>query len=255
MNFPKRIFALILFSFFILNVKANTAIGDNYAEISATLVLEGEVHSYSFNISENESIHIKVAAIDGGLSPKIILRNSFDEVVASSSDHKVANIRGFSATQGGSYSLEVSSLNDTGETGQYILYYAKAPGANEHGLLGDLTESEGVIDLGDIDTYSFNASTGDKVQIRVADLDNSTFFPSVFIYGPDGTQVAQADGYDVAAVRQYSVAQSGNYTVVVTAGNANGLSDTEGNYALYFVKAPGANELGMTWSTKFTQPS
>ena len=215
---------------------------------SGTIEL-GDIDTYTFFASSGDSIQVRLADVNKStFFPSLFIYGPDGTNVAQAEGYTVAAIRHYSIEKTGTYTVIVTAghangLTDT--TGSYVLHFAQMAGANELGMLAKDDSRSGTIELGDIDTYTFFASSGDSIQVRLADVNKSTFFPSLFIYGPDGTNVAQAEGYTVAAIRHYSIEKTGTYTVIVTAGHANGLTDTTGSYVLHFAQMAGANELGM----------
>ena len=86
---------------------------------------------------------------------------------------------------------------------------------------------------GGIDTYTFTATAGDSIQLSI------TGYIGMFmnLYEPNGTHIGTNNG-DVITK---SLTQGGTYTLEVSASDSN----QTGNYDLYFVKVPGANEYGL----------
>jgi hypothetical protein len=84
---------------------------------------------------------------------------------------------------------------------------------------------------GEKDSYTFTATVGESVQLRVADLSNNTFYPIITLYGPSGNYITYGTGQTVGAIT-YTATVSGAYTVVV-ADNSSGYAAT-GNYNLEF---------------------
>src|SRR5437667_222397 len=86
-----------------------------------------------------------------------------------------------------------------GGTGAYRLYFAQFPGAfvvpagDEGGALASGSNYDGTIQLGDLDLWSFAASAGDRVVVRVgAFTTTNNFNPWLRIYGPNGVLIADS---------------------------------------------------------------
>jgi len=129
--------------------------------------------------------------------------------------------------------------NTKDQTGNYDLYFVHMPGANEGGSLINGGVISNVIDLGDLDSYTFTANTGEGVQIRVADTGSNNFYPKITLYDPNGAYIAHNIGQNVASI-SYTATAPGTYTVVVADGTNT--KDQTGNYDLYF-RAPGDIDL------------
>jgi hypothetical protein len=80
--------------------------------------------------------------------------------------------------------------------------------------------------LGDTDTYSFNAHTGDVVLITVAPVSGTGFNPDWALFAPDGTLVTscggscsspslRSDGVYTIEVYDYGQDNTGTYTIVL----------------------------------------
>jgi hypothetical protein len=107
-------------------------------------------------------------------------------------------------------------------TGTYDIYFGKMPGANELGLLYNNETLMEVIDLGDIDTYTFIANVGETFDIQVTDISESgDLFPRIELYGPSGgNSLKYNKGEDIASIVHTST-EIGIYTVLVRdAGNS-----------------------------------
>jgi len=99
----------------------------------------------------------------------------------------------------------------------------------------------GTIDKGDLDSYTFSANAGENVQIRITDINGTPFIPRITLYDPNGAYVTYGQGTNVGAI-SYKTTQAGIYTVVVS-DISSGYAST-GDYNVYFVHMPGANEGG-----------
>jgi hypothetical protein len=78
--------------------------------------------------------------------------------------------------------------------------------------------------------------------LRVADLSGTALFaPGITLYNPSSIFVTFGQGQNGGSIAIQALA-TGTYTVVVADGSTK--RDGVGNYNLYFVRAPGANEGG-----------
>ncbi len=246
------VFALLFCSLLFQPEAIAVSINGKHVEIQDSISIPNEIDTYSFTLAAGESVQIRMADVNNtDIFPYIRLINPNNDLITSSGGYQVAAIRSYTAPISGTYTIQLSSGSGsgvgTGETGSYILYFARLSGANEHGLLADSDSQSGRIDLGDIDTYTFAANIGESIQIRLADLahqNTGDFFPNIHLYDPSGDLVYERGGYLVAAIRHYEIVEDGIYTVVLTAGHGNGAVDTFGDYQLYFARLSGANELG-----------
>lgn len=80
-------------------------------------------------------------------------------------------VDGFSAPSTGTYTVVVYDWSSgLASTGDYKLYYTKAPGANQGGALSPGGVMPGTIEKGGLDSYTFAASTGEGILLRLADV-------------------------------------------------------------------------------------
>src|SRR5262249_38074177 len=88
------------------------------------------------------------------------------------------------ATNSGTFTVTVNDSGYTGYigTGDYRLYFAQFPSAfvvaagDEGGPLTNGAVHDGVIQLGDLDLWSFTANAGDRVVLRIGQLNNTNYF-------------------------------------------------------------------------------
>ncbi len=115
---------------------------------------------------------------------------------------------------------------------------------NAQGALTDGSTYTGNIAFaGDSDTWSFTATNGDSVVLRVGTLTSTNNFETwLRVYGPDSTLLGSYDpGSLVAAEVTFRVTNSGTFTVLVGDGFFyNGDYGDAGTYQLSYVKTPGA---------------
>ena len=217
--------------------------------IEADLTL-GNIDTYTFSANAGDEVSIQVADTGDGqntdVAPNVILSNPDGSTRSSTWSHTVASLVDVNLSQTGTYTVQVSHRAGVANgVGPYIVHFAKAPGANEGGVLPNGGARNGALTLGDIDTYTFSANAGDEVSIQVADTgdgQNTDVAPNVILSNPDGSTRSSTWSHTVASLVDVSLSQTGTYTVQVShrAGVANGI----GPYILHFAKAPGANEGG-----------
>ena len=129
-------------------------------------------------------------------------------------------------------------------SGSYILRLAKLPGAfvvpagDQGGPLTNGGNHAGVIDRSDVDIWTVNVVSGDRLVITAGEVGTDTaFLPYIRLFGPGGEFVAHSWGY-LAANVEVAPAATGTYTVVVASND--GSRDASGSYILRMAKVPGA---------------
>lgn len=202
----------------------------------------GDLDSYTFPMQAGQSFLLRLADLaQGALYPQLLLYAPNGAYLAYHNASTVAVLSGTAAFTG-TYTVVVLDGNTTHYgTGDYMLHFVRAPGANEGGALPNGTTVHDTIELGDLDSYTFSIQAGESFLLRVADLAQGALYPQLNLYAPDGSYLDYDNSGTVAALSG-TAAFSGIYTVVVLDGNS--LHHGTGAYTLEFVRAPGANEGG-----------
>lgn len=130
----------------------------NGGSVAGAIAVPGSSTTYRFAAQAGENIVLRLAdtSINGNFYPHLALYGPAGNYVGYSTDGTVAGLS-HTATASGTHTVVVSNNGATG-TGTYRLHFARAPGANEHGSLvsGGVRSEEA--ELGDIDSYTFQAN-------------------------------------------------------------------------------------------------
>ncbi|MCG8671154.1 MAG: hypothetical protein MI867_17240, partial [Pseudomonadales bacterium] len=70
-------------------------------------------------------------------------------------------------------------------TGNYQIHYVNMPGANEHGGLTNSGTASESLSPGDLDSFTFEASSGDSGSFSIAGTVNAY----LYFYEPDGSYI------------------------------------------------------------------
>ncbi|OED42627.1 hypothetical protein AB833_05800 [Chromatiales bacterium (ex Bugula neritina AB1)] len=226
--------------------------------INGVLAL-GETKTYEFNANPGDTISVQ--AVDtgfgdnDGIYPHLRLYNPDGSEIASTANASVASLVDIKLTKDGSnfpYKIQLVHNEIYGGhaigTGSYTIHFAKAPGANEGGRLTSQSPKNGVLTLGDIDTYTFSANKGDTISLQAVDTgtgENGGISPYIHLYNPDGSRVSRTSDSSVASLLDVEMKHTGTYTVQLShLFGYYGSADEFGPYTIHFAKAPGANEGG-----------
>jgi hypothetical protein len=212
----------------------------------------GDLDAWSFTATNGDSVVVRVGQLTSSayFSPWLRIYGPDGALVGSGAiAGDVAEEVALTATNGGTYTVLVSDGNYAGYygTGTYELNYLKVPGeyvvspGEDGGTLTNGTLNVGTISTGDLDVWSFSATNGDSLVVRVGQLTTADYFsPWLRIYGPDGALIGSSP--IAGAIDQeveLTATNSGTFTVLVSDGNYSGYYGT-GNYALSLAQAPGA---------------
>jgi hypothetical protein len=206
------------------------------------IVEVGDLDEWNFLANAGDRIVVRMGGTN--FTPFLRLYGPDGAVQATSSSSSVNNIDGeatFRATNSGNFTLIASAyyLNDSGG---YTLSLAKAPGlitippADEGGPMTNGWRHTGVLEVGDLDTWSFAAAIGESIVLRAG---GTNFTPNIRLYGPDGSLQAASSSSsvnNVDAQALFRATNSGSYTVVASAHYLNGY----GGYSLTMAKSPGS---------------
>src|SRR5438552_14113260 len=214
----------------------------NGAHETGTISPAGDTDTWTFSANAGDGIVLRVGATN--FVPEIQLYGP-DSALIGDAFTANGNFRDaeliLRATNGGPYTVVISShfpLN----TGTYGLTLAQPPGTfvtsagDEGGTLTNGVNQAGTMELGDLDMWSFTATAGDSLLLR---MGATGFVPEIRLFGPDGALVADAftiNGNNRDAQLFVQATNSGLYTVVVGSYFLN----NSGTYNLTLAKSPGA---------------
>ena len=144
------------------------------------------------------------------------------------------------ATNSGTFTVLVADGSyfngNYGGTGTYQLSYDKAPGAlvvspgQEGGSLTNGVNPEGVINIGDLNVYTFTTCNGEFISLSLNRVvNNGGFDPWLRLYGPNGVLLGSVANATSAQIN-LTATNSGTFTIIVSDGSGT-LSGT-GTYEL-----------------------
>lgn len=204
-------------------------------------IVLGDIDIWSFDASQNDSIAVRIGEIrvsagtpDPGFYPFIRVISPQGAVVGQSTGDLDAEVS-FRATLSGTYTVLVTAYY-AGGTGDYRVGFAKAPGTfqtaagDEGGTMVNGLRYSGHTDIGDLDMWSFTATQGHQVVVRIGEIPvgpsvpDPGYYPFIRVVSPAGVVVDQSTG-DTDAETTFAAPLSGTYTVFVSAYYAGGHGD------------------------------
>jgi len=228
------IFCFILAGLFLFTsmVHAQTPIscGQTLADsISAV----GQKNNYTFTAGAGDKVTIRVLVTSGGMNPYLELYDSSMTKIAYNYSYS-GNYTSIdkALTTGGTYTVVVYD-NGNDETGNYNLTWQKLSNpCNATAITCGQAISGSLSAAGQQNFYTFTATAGDKVTIRLVKTSGA-FQPQLELYDATGAEIGSGYNYsgnDV--VIDKSLSTGGAYTLVVSDyGN-----DAIGNYNLTWQK-------------------
>jgi len=202
----------------------------------------GDLDVWSFSANAGDAIVLRMGSV--GYNPWIRLFGPNGAFIAQAVDGSFGvrdvDLR-IQATNSGTFTVVVGSSTQNG-TGAYILTLAHVPetitvSPGDHG--GAMTnglQHAGFLEIGDLDVWSFPASVGNVIALRVG--TTNAYNPWIRLFGPTGIWLAQGvDGSSGIrdANLQFQATNSGTFTVVAGSWTQNGA----GSYILTLAKSPG----------------
>jgi len=123
---------------------------------------------HTFTASQGEGVFLRLVDVEGGpLTPAFTIYGPSGAAVISASSANVASAS-FSAAVTGTYTVVVYDVSSgLSATGDYRLYFTRAPGASAGGALAPGGAAFGHLDEGAIDSYTFFAIAGDRVALQL----------------------------------------------------------------------------------------
>jgi formylglycine-generating enzyme required for sulfatase activity len=138
-------------------------------------------------------------------------------------------------------------------TGDYFLYLQRLnnPG-NTVSIAYGQTRSGSISTPAEMDTYTFAASAGDKVLVRMS-KSSGTLYPGIRVYDPDGAKLCEVDGSYTAEIASCTLSTTGTYSILAFDGFGHvGGGTSTGDYFLYLQRLnnPGNTETPTATSTQ-----
>jgi len=244
--FPERMRAIVaFFSLLVLILPTDFAHGQgpltNGWTHTGLIGVGAEVDSWTFSANAGERIVVRVGEITqtNAFTPRIRLVNPPGTQQATASGAVAAEVS-VVATNTGTFTVMIDGVDATA-TGAYRLTLAKTPGGvsvapgDEGGPLINGRTYTGVMELGDLDVWTFTANAGDTIFVAMGEsVAGSALTPALWLYGPDGRLLASYGSSAVAAEISARATNSGTFTVV--AGDFSNAYTGSGAYRLTMVK-------------------
>jgi hypothetical protein len=184
----------------------------------------GDLDMWSFDATAGDAIMLAVGEVGANspFIPWIRLKSPTGQNLGSQSGALAAQIEAVASVTG-TYTVVVSTFDSSFDaSGSYTLTLAKAPGAftiaggDEGGTMTNGSNHTGVIHVGDLDMWSFNATAGEAIMLAVGETGgNSELIPWIRLKSPTGQNLGSQSGA-LAAQIEAVASVTGTYTVVVS---------------------------------------
>jgi uncharacterized phage protein gp47/JayE len=211
----------------------------------------GDLDTWSFDAALNDSITLRIGEVVAGADPLFIARIrlrgpdgvSLGDTLFTA--HPAAAEIDVRAPLAGTYTVLISNSTSINQiaTANYFLTLAKTAGpytissGDQGGLLTNGATHEGVMPVGDLDTWSFQAALNDSITVRMGEVaaagSDPLFTPRIRLRGPDGASLGDTlfTAHPAAAEIDVRAPLAGTYTVLIS----NSTSINQIAIANYFV--------------------
>jgi hypothetical protein len=210
--------------------------------LNAGTITVGDIQAWSFTATNGDSVVLRAGRLSGSYFEPWLRVYGPDGTLLGSNDPGsiLAAEVTFWATNSGTFTVVVADGSyyngDYGDAGTYQLSYVKAPGTlvispgEAGGPLNSGVNPEGVINIGDLNVYTFTICKGEFISLSLNRLvNNGGFDPWLRLYGPTGALLGSVANATSAQIN-LTATNSGTFTIIVSDGSGT-LSGT-GTYQL-----------------------
>lgn len=158
--------------------------------------------------------------------PHLALSDSTANVVADSSEYIETSLRGIQLQGGVKYSIALNDVVDDrqqGAGGSYSLFVQRVNEPERAVALKDGADQTAFINsCGQIDTYSFEARVGERIELSIVAGSKGGVYPKLELYDPKGNFLEEAKSYDGSGFHvpppgdiELRATKTGRHTVLV----------------------------------------
>ena len=202
--------------------------------IQCSIDSAGETDTYTFTASAGDKVLVRMSQASGTLYyPGVrVYSPTATKLCEETTTIDTAEIASCTLPSAGTYSILAFDGLDGTHTGDYDLFLQRLnnPGngvsiAFGHTLAGSIDTPA------QADTYTFTASAGDKVLVRMSQASGTLYYPGVRVYGPTATKLCEeTTTIDTAEIASCTLPSAGTYSILAF----DGLDGTHtGDYDLF----------------------
>jgi hypothetical protein len=206
------------------------------------IVSVGDLDLWTFSANRGDALVVRLGEItDTNTFTPWLRLYSPDGTPLDSGFGAVAAEVAVTATNSGTFLVVVGDGNSAlSGSGSYRLTLAKTgdpvvvSAGDDGGPLTNGVMHTGIVSVGDLDLWTFNANRGDALVVRMGEItDTNTFTPWLRLYSPDGALLDSGFG---AVAGEVAVTATNNGTFLVVVGDANSALSGTGSYRLTLAK-------------------
>ena len=205
-------------------------------------IAAADMDPWTFTLTQGDYAWINVvdpSLASGNLNPRVRLYAPDRTKLIDTASETIVKTS-LRADMAGEYLLVVSGTDTS--SGDYRIQYTRAPGSvavqpgDQGGSLSDGVSSYGNIPAGDIDPWTFDAATGEQVDISLVDVQDSDSFlnPHLVLFDPDMVKIFDSSDTRSAGF-SFVPDKSGQYLAL-----AGGTDSSTGDYRIDFSRTTAA---------------
>jgi desulfoferrodoxin (superoxide reductase-like protein) len=217
------------------------------------VIQPGGLDTWTIAANRNDTIVVSIGEIEGSGSdpdfvPWIRLRGPNGSTLDDEFGNNTADVE-VRTTLTGIYTVLVAGRSQFQDRpGSYALTVVKTPGpysitpGDEGGIMTDAFPHAGAIEVGDVDTWTFQAAQNDDIALSVGEVagsgGDSDFVPWIRLLAPDGSKLDDEFGNNIAEI-DVRAPLTGTYTVLVA-----GRSQFQDGSGIYNLTGSGLSSTG-----------
>jgi hypothetical protein len=216
----------------------------------------GGLDTWTIAANRNDRIVVSIGLVEGSsgaeFAPWIRLRGPDGAMLEDEFGNRIAEID-VRVTLTGTYTVLVAGRSEFQDgAGSYVLTVVKAPGAytvspgDEGGPMTNTVPHAGAIQVGDVDTWTFNAAQNASIALSIGGNGAFNFAPWIRLLGPDGSKLEDEFGNNIAEI-DVRVPLTGTYTVLVA-----GISEFQDGPGIYTLTGSGLRPTNPSIATILT---
>ncbi len=186
--------------------------------LPASIPTPAEMDTFTFTAGVGDKVLVRMSQSSGNLWPGVRVYGPDGTILCEkhSTDSTTAEITSCALPGTGTYSILGYDDLYGMYTGDYHIYLQRLnnPG-NAVPITFGQTLTGSIVTSAEMDTYTFTASEGDRVLVRMSQTSGS-LWPGVRIYGSDGTKLCEKHSPDavIVEIAGCSLPGAGTYTIL-----------------------------------------
>jgi hypothetical protein len=196
---------------------------------TAVLGAAGELDTYTFTANSSDIVALRMGRSASVPTPQLRLYGPDGVQICEAHHSSVADISGCILPSDGSYTI-LANAYSSAETGSYGLALQRLNNPLGAAALKYRWPTTGTITVaGGLASYTFSAAANSSVAIQAAS-PNTSIYPFLRLYAPDGTKLCEAHGYSSGvAISTCPLPIDGTYTLTFS----NYSSAATGDFSLF----------------------